>query len=254
MSDLVIIFILGACIGSFLNVCIYRIPQNIPVALSRSKCGTCKKMLRFIDMIPVLTFLMYKGRCAYCKSKFSSRYMMIELLTAFMFMFAFVHASSISDFLIGSFLLSIFIVIVFIDIDYMIIPNRLVLLVIMVGIVNIWLGNISFIDSLYGILTALGIIISIYVLGGIVYKRLDVLGMGDVKLSIALGMVLGVKGLIVMMYVAIVSCGLLGIYLIVKKQAKEKKVPFGPFIILGAFIAYYYGDQILKTWLEGGMF
>lgn len=247
--ELILSFIIGACIGSFLNVCIYRIPKNESIVLSTSKCGVCGHRLDFKNMIPVLSYILNKGKCAYCGSKYSIRYMWVELITASIFAYVLVQSSAVTNFVLDILLMCLFIVIIFIDIDHLIIPNRLVLAVVVVGVINVWVGNTTVTESVCGVLTGLGIMGFIYLIGVTFYKRIDVLGLGDVKLTFALGILLSARGIVIMMYVAVIVCGILGIYLMIKGQAKNKKIPFGPFIILGAFTAYYYGDQIISAWL-----
>lgn len=245
----ILIFTYGLLIGSFLNVCIYRIPEDESIAFPASHCPKCNTKLRWYDNIPLLSYLSLSGRCRYCKTNISSQYPIVESLNAIIYLILFYHFNLSLDFIFYALISSTLIVITFIDLKEMIIPDILVSIILVLSILhkslNYFIYNIPFniINSLLGALIAGGIFLLIIVLsnGG--------MGGGDMTLIAALGFILGVKYIMLTIFFsfilgAIISVGLLA----TKIKTKKDPIPFGPFIILAFFIVLLYGDQLIHTY------
>lgn len=246
-----LILIYGLLIGSFLNVCIYRIPKDESIAFPASHCPKCNTRLKWYDNIPVLSYLTLGGKCRYCKDTISSQYPIVETLNTiiYLILFYFFHLSL--DFIFYALISSTLIVITFIDLKEMIIPDVLVLVVLGLSIIhkslNYFIYNIPFniVNSLLGTLIAGGIFLLIIVLskGG--------MGGGDVTLIGALGFILGVKYILLTIFIsfmlgAIISLGLLAS----KIKTKKDPIPFGPFIILAFFIVLLYGESLIGWYMN----
>ena len=239
------IFLFGLIIGSFLNVCIFRIPQNQSILYPRSYCPRCGYKLKTLDLIPVVSYLFLKGRCSSCRSSISIRYPTIELLTAVLFTLCFTYIG-ISDILFRCFILTSFLIIItFIDIDHQLILDKALIWLAGTGVlINLWLGSLSIFEMLIAALIGGGIMLVIAVAsrGG--------MGGGDIKFAAALGIWLGWKLTLLTLFLAFILGGLGGvIVLLLKLKGRKDYIPFGPFIALGAFISLLYGNQIINWYI-----
>lgn len=243
------IIILGLIIGSFLNVCIYRIPENQSIVSPPSHCNKCNNRLKIIDLIPVISYLILRGKCRYCKEKVSIRYMLVELLTGILFLLVYNNYNLNIETIYYLILVSILVVISFIDIDYYIIPDNLIIFGIIVAIsFNILTGFMSFKEVFLGGLVCGGSILTfIYVLEFLIKK--EAMGGGDIKLFAMLGMFLGIKGGFITIILSIYLGAIYGIGIIVytkiKKNEYNSVIPYGPFISLAAIIYALYGEVII---------
>ena len=248
------IIIIGLIIGSFLNVCIYRIPENQSIVSPPSHCNKCNNTLRIIDLIPVISYLMLRGKCRYCKEKVSVRYMAVELLTGILFLLVYNHHNNNIETIYYLILVSILVIISFIDIDHYIIPDTLIIFGIIVAIsFNVLTGFMSFKDVFLGGLICGGsILFFIYVLEFIIKK--EVMGGGDIKLFAMIGMFLGIKGGFITIILSIYLGAIYGIWTIVYTKIKSIKydsvIPYGPFISLGAIIYILYGQSIIGIYKD----
>ncbi|NLW03055.1 MAG: prepilin peptidase [Clostridiaceae bacterium] len=249
------VFLLGLCIGSFLNVCIYRIPMEKSIISPPSQCTGCGTRLTFRDLIPVLSYIMLRGRCRYCNARISPRYLLIELLTGFVYVIVYLRYGISVETLALLYLFSILLAVFFIDLEHMIIPNGLVLLG-MAGGALVMVYNLFVPFSLYqpsrwytpliGMVSASGILFAIALVGLLIYRNDGAMGMGDVKLFIPIGMFLGWKLALLSLFISVMLGGITSIVLLVLKVVKRKSaIPFGPFIVAGSFIAALAGYDIL---------
>lgn len=270
----ILIFIFGSVIGSFLNVCIYRIPRSKPLVFSRSKCPSCNKIIPWHDNIPFLSYALLKGRCRYCENRISFRYFAVELISALAFLILFAIFGFTASFCIYSLLTFALIVVTFIDLEFQIIPDRISIGGVLLGVIlsvffpelhdsNIWKNSV--VKSVLGILAGGGIIYFTRLFFNIVLlwirrtgyylrsnpywrKRLsryrhvkDSMGMGDVKLMAMLGAFLGWEKAIAIFLIA-PFCGIFSaIYLLVKKKALV--TPYGPYISMAAFLVIIFWQQ-----------
>ena len=236
---LLYLFIIGLAVGSFLNVLIDRLPNNKSI-MGRSYCDKCKKQLKSVDLIPILSFLVLKGKCRFCKKKINLRYPIVEVLTAVLFTLSFIYLPSpeISVRILQLALISTLIVIFFADLRYRIIPDQMLIVAGLVGLmIFIFQGNnLSLI--LFRFAEGLLVALPIYLIYAISSGR--AMGFGDVKLSYVIGLIFGIQGGLITLYIAFILGAFVGIYLIASKKKKLKsQIAFGPFITLGSFLVLF---------------
>lgn len=255
--------LVGLIIGSFLNVCIYRIPREESIVKPPSHCPNCGKRLTVIDLVPVFSYLFLRGKCRHCGVKISPRYAMVELLTALTFVILFHKFKLTVDFFASAYLMSILIAIFFIDLEHMIIPDGLVLAGLIGGIplvvYNLFrpvqtYGDRNWWTPLIGMLSGFLVLLFIGLVGLLIYKTDEAMGGGDIKLFAPLGLFLGWKLIIVAFLLSVFSAAFVSVILIITKVKNRKStVPFGPFIVIGTFVTYIYGWEILEWYLSSSM-
>ena len=239
-------FIIGAIIGSFLNVVSVRVVNNKQFYKGRSECTKCNKTIRWQDNIPMLSFVLLKGRCRHCKAKISYLYPIVELLTGIVFVFIFNLEMDLFQQALFLLLTSLLIVISTVDtLEKAIYQHHLKLLFAMIMIIRAFMVPVKFIDVLYGSLAFGGFLAVLRWVGGKIYKK-EAMGIGDVKLAVVLGLMLSLKLAIVALYTSFISASIVGAYLIVSKGKSKKILPFAPFLSFGAMMAYFYGQQIIS--------
>ena len=248
--EISIILILGLIIGSFSNVCIYRIPKNESIVFPASHCPNCHTPIKAIDNVPILSFLLLKGKCRKCGEKISIRYPVVEFLTGAIYLLIFLIYGRSYQTLIYALLSSALIIISFIDLDVQIIPDEISLPGIVIGLaLSFIVPYISYLNSLLGIIIGGGIIFLIALAGLAIFKK-EAMGGGDVKLSAMIGAFIGWKYIIVSLFIGFFIGAIAGILLILLKiRNRDDLVPFGPFIVLGSFITLLWGKNILSWYL-----
>jgi len=242
----ILIFVFGLLIGSFLNVCIYRLPQNQSIITPPSHCTTCNTRLKPWDLIPVISYLLSRGHCRYCNATFSPRYALVELLTASLFVWC-LQIFGVSILLVKALILtSFFIVITFIDYDHQLILDKVLLYLSGAGVaINLWTGSVNPLDMLIAALLGGGLLLIIALVSG------GGMGGGDIKFAAALGLCFGWQYLLLTLFLAFILGGVGGAFLlIVKLKSRKDFIPFGPFIALGALFTLLYGNNII-TWYMG---
>ena len=248
--NIVLIFILGLIVGSFSNVCIYRIPRNESIIYPASHCPKCRSKIKPVDNIPLLSFILLKGRCRNCKSKISIQYPIVELLTGLIYLIIYLTYGLSVQALIYIILSSALIIIAFIDLNEQIVPDVISLPGIVIGfILSFFVHYISFINSALGVLVGGGIILIIGLGGSVIFKK-EAMGGGDVKLAAMIGAFLGWRYIIISLFLGFFLGALAGIFLIISKiKSREDVVPFGPFIVLGSFITLLWGEKIISWYI-----
>ena len=248
------VFLLGACIGSFLNVCIYRLPQEgLSIVSPRSFCPQCRAPVRGYDNIPLVSYLLLRGKCRNCGAKISWRYPLVEALTgAFALAFYLKFGLTLAFFACFAFTAAL-VVITFIDLDHRIIPDVISLPGIAVGFgLSFFLPSPSWIESLIGLLAGGG---SLYLVA-IGYEALtkrDGMGGGDVKLLAMIGAWLGWKAVLFTLFFASLSGTLIGGgAMLLQKQGRHYAIPFGPFLAFGALAYLFFGPQLIHWYLSLG--
>lgn len=245
-------FIFGAVVGSFLNVCIYRMPRGESIVYPSSHCTNCHRSIAWYDNIPFISYLILKGRCRFCKAKISFRYFIIEGLTAATFVLLLWRFNYGLDFLIYAALLSVLIIISFIDLEHRVIPDELSLAGIVVGLIlsgfypalqNQTSWKLGLLHSLIGILVGGISIYLIGLLGSAIFKK-EAMGGGDVKLLAFIGAFLGWKFTLLTFFLAPFFGSIVGVPL--KFIKKQDTIPYGPFLSLAAAISIFFGDRILN--------
>lgn len=245
---ILLIFLLGLLIGSFLNVCIYRLPQNQSIVTPPSHCTTCSTRLKPWDLIPVISYLLARGHCRYCNGTFSARYALVELLTASLFLWC-LQAFGPSPELIQALIFTVFfIVITFIDYDHQLILDKVLLCLAGAGVViNLYLGSVAPLNMLIAGLLGGGLLLIIALVSG------GGMGGGDIKFAATLGLCFGWQLLLLTLLLAFVLGGVGGALLLLLKLKNRKDfIPFGPFIALAALITLLYGNNII-TWYMGSL-
>ncbi|MFQ6607311.1 MAG: prepilin peptidase [Fidelibacterota bacterium] len=245
------VIVFGLMIGSFINVCIYRLPRNESIVHPRSHCPSCNHQLKFWENIPVLSFLFLRGKCSHCKASISYRYITVELLTAILYVLLYYHYGLTLAYLMSIFFISVILVITFIDIDHQIIPNQLLIIGIIPALYPLVEGGIE--NSIPFIVGAISLGVGIFLigmLGNIVFRK-ESLGMGDVKYAALIGLLLGWKNGLVAISLAFLFASLLILILFpLGKVSFGNRIPFGPFLSLGTTVAMLWGPIIIKTYLQ----
>ncbi len=255
------VFILGLIIGSFNNVCIYRIPLGKSIVSPPSACTSCGKRLTAPDLVPVFSYIFLRGRCRHCGSPISFRYPLIEFMTAVIYTAIFAKYGLSVPFVAFIYLITILISIFLIDIDHQIIPDELVIAGIVGGIVltvynifypqSVIYGDGRWWTPLAGFFSGSVFLLAVALLGSLLYKTNEAMGMGDVKLMASIGLFLGWKLTLFALLVSIILAGVVSIILIAFKIRKRKDaIPFGPFIVIGTFVAIMWGWNIIN-WYVG---
>jgi len=244
------VLLVGLAIGSFLNVCIYRLPRSLSLISPSSMCPSCQTPIPFYDNVPVLSYLWLRGRCRFCGAGFSLRYPVVELISGLFAVAVFDRYgfSWESLFLYG--LIGALLVITFIDIDYQIIPDVISLPGIVIGfLASFLLDYITYKESLIGIILGGGLLLSV-AWGYYLLTKKEGMGGGDIKLLAMLGAFLGWKGVMFTILAASAIGTLAGIAVAIRTGGGRKlAIPFGPFISLGAILYVFFGTQMIEWYV-----
>ncbi len=245
-----IAFIAGAVTGSFANVCIYRIPRRESIVLPSSHCIHCREPIRWYDNIPIVSYIILRGRCRDCRGAISSRYPLIELLTALLFLgLWWRNNGAIIWFIVEVVFVTMLLIGLAIDLEHRLLPDRITITLLVFSLlVSLLPGGLSPFKALIGAVSGGGLMYGIAVVGDAVYKR-ETMGGGDIKLSAAIGAFLGWEMLLVGLFLAFVL-GAAGGLIYLAVGGRDKTIPFGPFLAAGALLALVIGQAIL-TWYTG---
>jgi len=240
-------FVFGTILGSFLNVCIYRIPKKLSIVRPRSYCPHCRHRIAWYDNIPLLSFLMLWGRCRHCREIISFRYPLVELVTALISMGILLRYGLSPEYAVYLAFSSALIVITFIDLKHMIVPDIISLPGIVFGI--LW----NLLNGLNGLLASVG---GILIGGGGLLivaetyralRRREGLGGGDVKLLAMIGSFFGWQGVLLAILIGSFTGALVGVsVVIVEKKDMKYAIPFGPFLSFGALAFLFWGEEIMS--------
>ncbi len=244
-------FILGSIIGSFLNVCIYRIPAGKSIVSPPSSCPNCGHRIRWFQNIPVVSYVFLGGKCASCRVKISLRYPVIEVLTGTLFATVLYYNGFSSATLVYWIFVAALVVVTFIDLDHQIIPDVISLPGIVVGFgCSFFIPWLSWIDSLVGILVGGGILLSIAWLYEKIAKR-EGMGGGDIKLLGMLGAFLGWKAVFPIIFIASLLGTLIGVPLMLIQRGDTRlAIPFGPFLAIAATVYLFWGQGLIYWYLH----
>lgn len=244
------VFVFGSIIGSFFNVCIFRIPAGISIVKPASKCPSCQSLIPWYCNIPVISYLVLRGRCISCDERISFRYPVVEALTGLLFLLIFFRFGMTWTTLVFWILVGLLVVISFIDLDHQIIPDIISLPGIPLGFLLTFLVPwLSWRDSLLGILVGGG---SLACVAGVYYlvTRTEGMGMGDIKLLAMLGAFMGWKAILPIIFLGSLVGSLIGVPLMLIKGSNGKlAIPFGPFLSLGAVIYLLWGPFLWAWYL-----
>ena len=241
---------MGACLGSFANVCIYRLPKTKQIISGRSFCPKCKKKINWYDNLPIISFLFLCGKCRKCKKVIPLRYLIVELITGISFLLIYLNFEDFYTITFLSILSLILIMIFFIDLENFIIPDSLNFIIMGLALLKNFLPNFntsliheinqSIIGGMVGYLS-IWLIIYLYK----TFKKIDGMGFGDAKLMAGIGLLFGWQSIPFILFVA----SILGLIFVVPSLIKKQKtmrteIPFGPFIIAACLIYFAQGDLL----------
>lgn len=243
-------FILGSVIGSFLNVCIYRIPEGKSIVSPSSSCPHCSHRIRWYENIPILSYLFLRARCSSCKLHISLRYPAIEALSGILFALTLYYFGFSAATIIYWIFVAALVIITFIDLDHQIIPDVISLPGIVVGFgCSFFIPSLSWLNSLLGILLGGGILLTIAWLYEKIAGR-EGMGGGDIKLLAMLGAFLGWKAILPVVFLASLTGTVVGVPLMLLQKGDSKlAIPFGPFLASAALIYLFWGQQIVRWYL-----
>ena len=241
---------MGACLGSFANVCIYRLPKTKQIISGRSFCPKCKKKINWYDNLPIISFLFLSGKCRKCKKVIPLRYLIVELITGISFLLIYLNFEDLYIITFLSILSLILIMIFFIDLENFIIPDSLNFIIMGLALLKNFLPNFntsliheinqSIIGGMVGYLS-IWLIIYLYK----TFKKIDGMGFGDAKLMAGIGLLFGWQSIPFILFVS----SILGLIFVVPSLIKKQKtmrteIPFGPFIIAACLIYFAQGDLL----------
>jgi len=257
----VYMFVLGAVVGSFLNVCIARLPHRKSLVRPHSHCPKCDAPIRWYDNIPLISFIILRAKCRNCGSPISWQYPMVELLTAILFVILMRRFTNVVALMIYAAFTSSLIVISFIDLKHYIIPDQISLPGIPIGLAVSFLpahlagGQLvsgSFLDSLIGCIVGGGTLYLVARFSLIAFKK-EGMGGGDIKLLAMVGAFLGWKFTLMTIIVGSVLGAAVGVTLILLRfKTRSEYIPFGPYLAIGALLSLLSGDRLLLMYLEFG--
>ena len=240
-----VLFLLGLCVGSFLNVVIARVPEGRSIVGPGSACPRCSTPIAWYDNVPLLSFALLRARCRKCGEPISWRYPVVELVTGLLFVLALAERGLTIDLRPALLLVSGLVSITGIDLVHQLIPDVISIPGIVVGLaVSTLTGRPGWLDSLVGVVIGGGIFLLIIVAsrGG--------MGGGDMKLGAMLGAFLGWKLVLVAILIAILAGGVFAIVvLLLRRKGRKDAVPFGPFLALGGVVSLFWGESLLAWYL-----
>lgn len=249
-SMLAYAFLLGLCLGSFLNVVIFRLPRGQSLITPPSRCPGCGSALRWFDNVPVLSWTLLRGRCRSCRAPISVQYPVVELVTGLLFVLVVWLTPAGPQMLSRLILVCILVALFGIDLEHQILPNTITLPGIAVGMILSVLGPPGWPAALIGVLIGGGVL---YGIAGAYYlvRREEGLGMGDVKMLAMIGAFLGWKAVLVTLVLSSFSGALVGVALIAAQRGGMRlALPFGTFLALGAVAAMFVGDPLLAWYAQ----
>lgn len=249
--SILLVFVLGSAIGSFLNVVIDRLPVKMTTLSGRSQCDYCKRKLTPLELIPLLSYVFLMGKCKTCGYKIPFRVFFVEFLVALLAVFIYSQFllfgmslfTAVCVFLISA----IFISIIFIDLQHGIIPDELTtILTIIVAFFILLSPSSAIVPHVLSGITALLFFLALFFI-----TKGKGMGLGDVKLSFALGLFLGFPKVIAGFYMAFLGGAIISLLLVFlgKKHFKKGTIPFGPFLVIATFCSYFWGEQLIQFFL-----
>lgn len=239
-----IFFLYGLLVGSFLNVCIYRLPLGLSVAAGRSFCPRCHHTLYPRDLVPVFSYFLQRRRCRYCSEPISSRYAIVELLTAVLYLLCYLLLGPMSSVITGCLLASALVVVAFIDWDTQEVPDVLHIFILTLSIIHLIIQRPPLSSHLLGfVVVALPMLLLAVTLGGF--------GGADIKLMAVAGLYLGAGKVLLAALVAVLLGGLWAVWLLLRKKADKKTaIPFCPALAVGILVALLWGNPLIMAYLS----
>lgn len=246
--DISLVFLLGICIGSFLNVVIDRVPKDQSILYSRSCCDYCHKNLSPLDLVPVLSFILLKGRCRYCHKNLSPYYPLVELTTGIIFALNFLLFKDYYQLIFAQIVSASIIAIFFTDLKYGLIPDKITYTTIIFILLYSPLIRTQkiFLEDLI-----VASLIAIFFLCTVIITRGRGMGGGDVKYALLIGLILGWQKAILAIFLSFIIGGAFGLLLIMLKKKKfGQTIPFGPFLSFATYLSLVMGDKMISYYLQ----
>lgn len=246
-------FIFGAVVGSFLNVCIYRLPKEESVVFPPSHCPDCGYRIRWYDNVPIVSYLVLKGKCRSCSAPISPQYPIVEAINALLTLFLFMRFGLSRAFLVLFLFCSAMVVVTFIDLEHQIIPDAISLPGIVAGFVfSFFIPQLGWKTSLIGMLAGGG---SLYLVAFLyhLFTGKEGMGGGDIKLLAMMGAFFGWKSIPFIIFVSSLAGSIIGVtVMLIQKKDAKLAIPFGPFLVFGAILYIFYGRQMIQWYLNIG--
>ena len=253
--QMIFAFIFGITVGSFLNVCIYRIPLKKSIVTPPSSCTVCGNRISFYDNIPIISYLILRGRCRNCGTHYSIIYPTVELITGLMSIAVLSRFNlinhSLPQYFIFFFFISALICISFIDLEHQIIPDVISIPGIIIGfILSIFFDHVTWLSSLEGIILGGGILYLVAV-GFKALMKKEGMGGGDVKLLALIGAWLGWKSVPFVIMASSLTGSIIGIVaLMLSGKGLRAQIPFGPFLAVGAILYIFFGNELIEWYFN----
>ncbi len=253
------IFLTGLCFGSFLNVVVYRLPRRRSLIKPPSSCPSCSRRLGFIELIPLIGYILLRARCRHCGVRISPRYPLIELACAVLFLTTYLRFAPGIEFIFNLTLLYLLLGITFIDLEHRIVPNGLVAAGLAIGALlylpqaagyliplpEVMTASRPLTDAFFGLLLGGGLMLLIFLVsrGG--------MGAGDLKLMAMIGFYVGLRGTAVVMLLGFLFGALVGVFFMVRrKMTRKDALPFAPYLALGTLVEVFFGEEIWHWYIN----
>ena len=241
-----IFFLFGLIFGSFANVCIYRMPRDLSIIKPNSHCTSCNKFIKWYDNIPIISYILLRGKCRNCGSKISVRYPLVEFFCGLLFISIYLLYGL--SYIVVPFCLFVFflLVVTAIDFDFQIIPDEISFMLMIVGILsssfNFILGDTIWqrvLNSFLGLFAGGGFLIAVAFVGKLIFKK-DAMGGGDIKMMAGVGAFIGWQQVLFAIFIASFLGSIVGISLmLLKKIGRKQEMPFGPYLALGSYLTLF---------------
>lgn len=242
---------LGLIIGSFLTVCIRRLPRGESIIAPRSACPACRQPIRWYDNVPLLSFILLRGRCRACRASIPIRYPLVELLNGLGYVAIASRFGYGWEAVVYAVFLSALLAVTWIDWDHQIIPDAITLPGILMGLAcSTWVLPVGFLNAFIGVMVGGGVLLAMAWLSPLLFGK-EGLGGGDIKLLAMIGAFLGWQYALGTLMIASIAGSIVGIGLMAMRiLQKGQYIPFGPYLALGALVSLFYGPEIL-SWYVG---
>ena len=246
-----IAFLFGSALGSFLNVCIHRLPRSESIVFPPSHCPHCDEKIHPLDNIPILSFFLLGGKCRYCGGPISARYLLVEVATALLLPGLLYIYGPTWVFLTNAAFGAALIALIFIDLEHYILPDVITLPGVALGLLSsLWDPYRGFPTSLYGAIFGAGFLLAVFV-GYFLIRKIEGMGLGDVKMLAMIGAFLGLKQVIFVLVLSSFLGILIGVpIMIFKKKDLKYPLPFGTFMGMGALFAFFFGETVLEWYFR----
>tara|TARA_X000000950_G_C13882854_1_gene647578 strand:+ start:378 stop:1112 length:735 start_codon:yes stop_codon:yes gene_type:complete len=242
-------------LGSFANVCIYRLPKGEQFIFGRSKCPKCKKKINWSDNLPLISFLILNAKCRNCKKKISLQYFLVELVSGFCTFYIFQNYNNFTEIFFLQILALILLIIFFIDLKHYMIPDSLNYSLIFLGLIKIFFPSDTLNFEYDMVNSFIGGMIGFFIIFLIIYlykryKNIEAMGLGDAKFLAAVGLFFGWKSVLLILFMSsLMALIYVTPSLIRKSKSLYTAIPFGPYLVISSVIYFLFSDILLSFWV-----